>query len=207
MALDTLVAWSNHISTILFTTGVLHLALVGIRKATLPPEHPLQKYGANAVSVALFPGGVLQFISFAVYLVALILGLRGPAALPPEWSRWTIPFTIVQAASMVIGSASAIGQAGRKMPWAVLAGGGIGVIGAGSVWTAASPVLSGGYTTLALSGFIGIILFVAMFYLTLPAQETIKASGDIFAFSPITIANGALMSILGFVSGIGVVIL
>jgi hypothetical protein len=125
--------------------------------------------------------------------------------MPPEWASWTIPYTVLQGGSMVVGSASAIGQAGRKVPWAVLAGGGVGAIGAGSVWTASNFL--GGYAPLALSGFIGLILFVAMFYLTLPAQETIMAAGDIFAYSPVAIGNGALMTILGFISGIGVVVL
>jgi hypothetical protein len=205
VALDTVIAWRSHISTILFITGALHLALVGIRKANVASNHPIVKYGEPAVSVALFPVGVIQFISFFVYLIAIIFGLRGPAALPPEWAGWSIPYTVLQGGSMVVGSASAIGQAGRKVPWAVLAGGGIGVVGAGSVWTATNFL--GGYAPIALTGFIGIILFVAMFYLTLPAQETIMAAGDAFAFSPVTIINGALMSILGFISGIGVVIL
>ena len=107
---------------------------------------------------------------------------------------------------MVLGGASGIGQAGRKFPWAVLAGGGVAALGAGSVWTAASPIFDG-YIPLALSSGIGIILFLSMFYLTLPAQETIKAAGDAFAFSPLTIGNGALMSVLGLVSALGVVIL
>jgi hypothetical protein len=205
MALDTLINWSSHISTIIFVTGLLHLSLVGVRKAQLPSDHPIKKYGETGLSVALFPMGIFQFISFIVYLIAIIFGVRGPALMPPEWASWTIPYTVLQGGSMVVGSASAIGQAGRKVPWAVLAGGGVGAIGAGSVWTASNFL--GGYAPLALSGFIGLILFVAMFYLTLPAQETIMAAGDIFAYSPVAIGNGALMTILGFISGIGVVVL
>ena len=205
IALDTIVAWSSHISTILFLTGILHLSLVGVRRAQLPNENPIKRYGETVASVALLPVGIFQFTSFIVYLIAIILGLRGPALLPPEWSIWTIPYTVLQGGSMLVGSMSAIGQAGRKVPWSVMAGGGAAALAGGGVWTSTSFL--GGYTPLALSSFIAIVMFVAMFYLTEPARATIAAVGDVFAYSPFVIGNGALMTILGFISGIGVVIL
>jgi hypothetical protein len=187
-------------------SGALHLALVGVRRNTLPAEHPVNKYGENAISAVLFPVGVLQFISFIVYLIMILFGVRGPAALPPEYAQYSTLYTVLQGGSMVVGGMSGIGQAGRKFPWAVLAGGGVAALGAGSVWTAATPVFDG-YIPLALSSGIGIILFLSMFYLSLPAQETIKAAGDAFAFSPLTIGNGALQSVLGLISALGVVVL
>ena len=54
---------------------------------------------------------------------------------------------------------------------------------------------------------IGVILFVSMFFITLPGEATIKAVGNAAAYSFPTLANGFLMSILGVISGMGLVVL
>lgn len=180
---------------------------MGVRKAVLPEEHAVKKYGENLISLALFPAGIIQFISFAVYLFALLMGWRGPALLPPEYAAYSIPYTVVQGGSMLIGSLSAIGQIGRKVPWAVFTGGAVGAVGAGSVWTAANGLNLGTLPVLLGAAGIGLVLFVSMFFITLPGQEVVKVAGDTFAFSPLVIGNGALMSVLGIISAMGLVVL
>ena len=207
MALDTLLGWSSHISTIMLITGSLHLALIGVRAAKLPADNPIKRWGENGISAALFPMGILQFVSFALYLWTILVGARGPASLPPEYAQYSLIYTILTGGSMVTGSLSAIGQIGRKVPWAVLTGGAVGAVGAGSVWTVANGTNLATLPVLGGSALIGLILFVSMFFITLPGQEVVKTTGDFFAFSPITLANGTLMSLLGALSAMGLVVL
>ena len=188
--------------------GGMSLGLFAIRQARIDPQHPVKKIGEPVVSVALFPVGIMQFISFILYLFMLITGERGAVALlPPEWQPYGTILTAGYGASMLLSGMSNIGQVGRKVPWAVFTGAGVAAIGGGSVWHTASglgletlPVLGG-------AGIIALVLFTSMFFITLPGQETVKAAGDIFAFGPIMVTNSAVATVLGALSAMGMVVL
>lgn len=209
MALDTLLGWSSHISTIMLITGMLHLGLIGIRAAALPADHPIKKWGETGVSTALFPMGVLQIVSLALYVWTLGTGVRDASLwyLPPPYNLSGLIGSALYGGSMAAGGVSAVSQIGRKVPWAVLSGGAVGAIGAGSVWAVANGAQIDLTLALAGSGLIGFILFLSMFFVTLPGEATLKAVGNAAAYSAPTLINGALMSILGVISGMGLVVL
>jgi len=50
-------------------------------------------------------------------------------------------------------------------------------------------------------------LFLSMFFITLPGQETVKAAGDIFAFGPVMVTNSSITTVLGLLSAMGMVVL
>lgn len=208
MQLATLLGLADHISTWMIAGGGLSLALFGIREARLDPQHPVKKLGDPIVSVALLPVGVMQFISFILYVFMLVTGERGAVALlPPEWQPYGLAMTAGYGGSMLLSSMANIGQIGRKVPWAVFTGLGVAAIGGGSVWHTASGL---GLTTLPVLGGaagIGLVLFVSMFFITLPGQETVKAVGDALAFGPVMVANSSVATVLGLLSAMGMVVL
>ena len=208
MQLATLLGLADHISTWMIAGGGLSLALFGIREARLDPQHPVKKLGEPAVSVALFPVGIMQFVSFVLYLFMLITGERGAVALlPPEWQPYGMAMTVGYGGTMLLSSLSSIGQIGRKVPWAVFTGAGVAAIGGGSIWHTASGL---GLATLPVLGGaagIALVLFMSMFFITLPGQETVKAAGDIFAFGPVMVTNSSITTVLGLLSAMGMVIL
>ena len=208
MQLATLLGLADHISTWMILGGGLSLGLFGIREARLDPHHPVKKIGEPVVSVALFPVGIMQFISFVLYVFMLVTGERGAVALlPPEWQPYGVAMTAGYGGSMLLSGMSNIGQIGRKVPWAVFSGLGVAAIGGGSVWHTASGLGLSTLPVLGGAGLIGLVLFVSMFFITLPGQETVKAAGDIFAFGPVMIANSSVATILGALSAMVMVVL
>lgn len=206
--LDLLLGMANHISTWMILGGGLSLGLYGIREARLTEHHPIKKIAEPAVSVALFPVGIMQIISLALYIFLIITGERGIAnILPPELQQYGAIATVGYAASMGLSGTGNIGQIGRKVPWAVLGGGGVAVIGAGSIWHTASGLGLGTLPVLGGAAFIGIILFVAMFFITLPGQETVEVVGNAMAFGPVMVGNSVTAAVLGVFSAIGMVVL
>lgn len=201
--------WFDHYSTIMIITGLLHMALLGVRSARLPEYHFVKRHGENIISGALFPAGIVQFVSAILYLwEVLVTGTRGPALiLPPEYAGYAWPATALFAGSMLVGSVSATGQIGRKVPWAVLTGGATAAIGGSGVWALASGVGVGGLPVVGGAGLIALVLFVAMFYITLPGEQVIKTVGNVSAFSPLVLVNSSIMTVLGALTGMGLVIL
>jgi hypothetical protein len=200
--------WFDHYSTIMIITGLLHMGLLGVRSARLPEYNFVKKHGENIVSGALFPAGILQFIASILYVWEVFTGTRGPALiLPPEYAAYGLPATALFAGSMVLGSVSATGQIGRKVPWAVLSGGATAAIGGAGVWSLASGVGLSGAPVYGGAGLIALVLFVAMFFITLPGEAVIKTVGNVSAFSPVVLINSSLMIVLGALTGMGLVIL
>lgn len=208
MQIETLLGLADHISTWMIAGGGLSLGLFAIRQARLPETHPVKKIGDPAVSVALFPVGIMQMISFVLYLFMMVTGERGVVeALPPEWQPYGVALTGIYGGSMALSGMSNIGQIGRKVPWAVFTGLGVAAVGGGSVLHTANSL---GLSTLPIlggAGVIALVLFVSMFFITLPGQETVKTAGDFFAFGPILVANSSVATILGALSAMGMVIL
>ena len=208
MQIDTLLGLADHISTWMIAGGGLSLGLFAIRQARLEESHPVKKIGDPAVSLALFPVGIMQMISFVLYLFMMVTGERGVVeALPPEWQPYGVALTLGYGGSMALSGMSNIGQIGRKVPWAVFTGLGVAAIGGGSVWHTASGL---GLNTLPVvggAGLIALVLFTSMFFITLPGQELVKTAGDIFAFGPVMVANSGVATVLGALSAMGMVIL
>ena len=200
--------WFDHYSTIMIITGLLHMGLLGVRSAKLPDYHFVKKYGENVVSGALFPAGIVQLISSVLYVWEVLTGTRGPALiLPPEYAAYAAPATALFAGSMVVGGISATGQIGRKVPWAVLSGGSAAALGGAGIWSLASHAGVTGLPVYGGAGLIALVLFVAMFYITLPGEAVIKTVGNVSAFSPVVLINSSIMTVLGALTGMGLVIL
>ena len=200
--------WFDHYSTIMIITGLLHMGLLGVRSARLPDYHFVKRHGENIVSGVLAPVGIVQSISSMLYIWEVLTGTRGPAViLPPEYAVYGVPATALFAGSMVFGSVSAISQIGRKVPWAVMAGGGSATIVGTSVWAVATQVGLAGLPVVLGSAGLAFFMFIMMFFVTLPGEATIKAVGNTMAFSPLVLVNSTLMGVLGILTGMGLVIL
>ena len=200
--------WFDHYSTIMIITGLLHMGLLGVRSAKLPDYHFVKRHGENIVSGVLFPAGVVQIIASALYIFEVLTGTRGPALiLPPEYAAYGVPATALFAGSMLLGGVSATGQIGRKVPWAVLTGGATAALGGAGIWSLANGIGLDGLPVVGGAGLIALVLFVAMFYITLPGEAVIKTVGNVSAFSPVVLINSSIMIVLGALTGMGLVIL
>lgn len=199
--LDVLHGIAQHISTVMLATGMMHLALFLIRNARLEEQHPIKRVGEPAVSIALFPMGIIQLLTMGSYILALVVGDRVPT------DPWGIGGTMAYCAAMGLGGFSGFSQLGRKFPWAVFAGTGTAIIGGGALYHFASG--SGVATAPALAGsvFLGLVLYVAMFFLTLPWNDAIKTLGTATAFSPVMLGTSLAETVLGLISAMGLVIL
>jgi len=200
-ALDVLNMVASHISTVMIVTGLLHLTLFGIHQSSLPEYHPAKKYGKTAISVALFPVGIVQIYTLASYILALAGGNRLPT------DPWGVTGTLLYCVVMGVGGFSGFSQIGRKCPWAVMLGGGTAVIGGGALYHFASSQSIATLPALAGSVFIGFVLYVAMFFITLPWSEGVKTLGNVTAFSPFMLGTSVVETLLGTIAAMRLVIL
>lgn len=206
-AVDAILAVAGHKSTILFVTGLLHLALFGVRRSAEPGIKRLE----TPLSAALFPVGILQTVAFYSYLVELAIGGRGTVFSPyfQVFQGGMVPAlaTVVTGFTMAAAGFSATSQLGRKLPWSVMAGGGMAAVTGGSIYYVASGAGAGGAVVLGGSALIAIIMFMVGYWLTAPWASLFKSLGNYTAFSPVILLTSLGATMLGLISGMGLVVL
>ena len=185
----------------MIVTGITHLTLFAIKQAPLEAHHPVKKLGEPITSIALFPIGLIQLFTLFSYWASLYMGNRVPT------DPWGVLGTVFYSTTMLGGGFSAFSQIGRKVPWAVFMGAGTAIIGGGAIYHAASGANLSTAPVLAGSAFIGIVLYVAMFFITLPWATALNKLGNITANSTVVMITAVLSSVLGVLSGIGLVVL
>jgi hypothetical protein len=200
LLLGFIVASRNHISTMLVLTGILQLSQVALRKAKLPATHPAKRIAAPAVSVALFPVGLLDFYVMAAYLLSIALTPRTVSSLG-------LAGTAAYAAVLGVGGFTASSQVGRKLPTSVLVAGAGALAGGGALYEAVLHNGLGAWIAMGAGGFIGLVVYVALFFTVLPWESAMKTLGKAAAFSPFSTAMAVAETLLGVASGIGMVIL
>jgi len=206
-AIDILLAVAGHTSTMLCIVGGLHLALFATRRSS----HPTLKRAETPISAALFPAGILMLVTFLSYVVELLVGGRGMV-----YSPYFIVFrgglvpavaTFVSGLTMGTASFSATSQLGRKLPWSVMAGVGLGVLTGGGVYSLASGAGLGGAVVMGGCAALALVLFMVGYWLTDPWKELARTLGDITAFSPAILFTSLGCLTLGIISGMGLVVL
>ena len=199
--LEVLQGIASHISWMMVITGLMHLGLFSVRRIELPETHKLKKIGDPALSIGLFPVGLLQMFTLASYLVALVMGQRVPV------DPWGLAGTALYTGSMALSGLSAIAQLGQKIPMSVFFCAGTGAITGGSIFHAASGLGLATQGVFAGSILLGLVMYISMFFITKPWEEMIKAIGGATGFSPVMLGNSMLATVLGVISGMGMVVL
>lgn len=205
--LDAVLAVAGHKSTILTVTGLLHLALFAIRRSS----DPRAKRADTPVSVALFPVGIMQTVTFAAYVVELLVGGRALVYSPyfqvygggwiPGAATAGVGFTMIAAAF------SATAQIGRKIPYAVIVGGGLAVLTGGGIYSLATGVGIGGAVVMGACVLVALIMYMVGYLLTKPYADLIKVFGEYTAFSGVVLLTSLGATMLGIISGMGLVVL
>jgi len=201
LLLGFIVGSKDHISTMLVLTGVLQLALVALRKAQLPATHPLKKLAAPGISIAFFPIGLIDYYVMAAYLLSVAVTPRTVT------DPWGLAGTAAYAAMLGVGGFTASSQVGRKLPTSVLIAGAGALAGGGALYEAVLRNGLGAWLALGSGGFIGLVVYISLFFTVLPWEHTLKAIGGVTAFSPVSTGVAVLETLLGVASGIGMVIL
>ena len=191
----------DHISTMLVLTGVLQLSLVALRKVPLPATHPLKRLASPGVSIALFPIGLLDYYVMVAYLLSVAVTPRTVTA------PWGLAGTAVYAAALGVGGFTASSQVGRKLPTSVLIAGAGALAGGGALAEAVLHNGLGAWLAMGAGGFIGLVVYVSLFFTVLPWEATLKTIGGVTAFSPVSTGVAVLETLLGVASGIGMVML
>lgn len=206
-AIGVVLAVAGHKSTILCLVGGLHLALFATRRSS----HPSVKRAETPISAALFPAGILMLVTFFSYVVELLVGGRGMVYSPyfMVFAGGMIPgvATGVSAFTMGAASFSATSQLGRKLPWSVMAGGGLAVLTGGGVYSLATGVGAGGAVIMGGCAVIALIMFMVGYWLTAPWAGLFKTLGEGTAFSPVILLTSLGALLLGIISGMGLVVL
>jgi len=200
MLFGFILASRNHISTMLVLTGVLQLSQVALRKVQLAPTNPVKRVVAPGVSVALFPVGLLDYYVMAAYLLSIALTPRTVSSLG-------LAGTAAYAAVLGVGGFTASSQIGRKLPTSVLVAGAGALAGGGALYEAVLRNGLGAWIAMGSGGFIGFVVYVALFCTVLPWESAMKTLGKAAAFSPFSTAVAVVETLLGVASGIGMVIL
>jgi len=201
MLLGFILASRNHISTMLVLTGLLQVSQVALRKAKLDPTNPLKRFASPGVSIALLPIGLLDFYVMAAYLLSVAVTPR-TVTVP-----WGLAGTALYAGMLGAGGFTASSQLGRKLPTSVLIAGGAAVAGGGALFEAVLRNGLGAWIAMGAGGFIGLVVYVTLFFTVLPWEAAMRALGKVVAFSPIMSAVAVLETLLGVASGIGMVVL
>jgi hypothetical protein len=205
--LDAVLAVAGHKSTILTVTGALHLLLFAIRRS---PD-PRVKRADTYVSVALFPVGLLQTLSLCSYIVELLVGGRALVYSPyfQVFEGGWVPGAATAAYGFTMGAAafSATAQLGRKFPYSVMVGGGLAVVTGGGVWSLASGVGVTGAVVMGGCTLIALLMFMVGYWVTKPYADLYKVLGTYTAFSPVVLLTSLGATMLGIISGMGLVVL
>lgn len=202
--------WYNHLSWALFLIGLGHLGLLAIRKAELPENHALKTWGGTILSWGLFGGGIAQWGITAFYLKDIFFGERGVVFSPYyafENSWLPALITLFYGVTMAIGGFSAIGQVGRKLPAATLVGIGTGGLIGASVFHTTSGVGLATMPAVGIGVIFAIVMYGVAYIFTAPFEGLLKNGGEYCAYSPVMVITGAIMTILGAISGVGLVVL
>lgn len=190
--------FGSHLSLTTLIGSLGALALVGLRKAQLPSDHPLKRLAQPALTVSLFPIGLIQLMTAVAYGWSLLRG-----------DRVVDPFA-VNLAFLLLGGVSGFNnfaQVGRKIPWAPLFGGGIGALTSAGLYYVAAPLNPGTVPVVGACVAIALLLWYSMTLVLLPVQETVKALGDVSAFSPVMIGLQVPAAVLAILAAMQVVVL
>jgi len=190
--------FGNHLSLTGVVGALLALALVAIRKAQLPADHPVKRFASPGVTGALLPIGVVEMMTAFAYGVDLLQGDRVTAN-----GVASIAFT----ALIFLSGFNNMSQVGRKVPWAVIGGGATALLGGGAIWQLANGNSIATLPALGGAGFIAVILYIAMFFLIEPWDAALRAAGNFTAFSPVMIGLQVPTAVLSILAAMGVVVL
>jgi hypothetical protein len=153
----------------------------------------------------------MQTVTFAAYVVELLVGGRALVYSPyfQVYGGGWVPGAATGLTAFTMGAASfsATSQLGRKMPWSVMAGGGLAVLTGGGVYSLASGVGAGGAAIMGGCVLIALIMFMVGFWLTAPWASLVKSLGNYTAFSPVILLTSLGATMLGIISGMGLVVL
>lgn len=184
---DILGVFGAHISTMLLLNGVLTMVPRIVHDTVSHPRRPLMDKG---LALAQLVVGVLTVLCGATYMSDVVLKGR--------------PINIIAAPAVLVGGTGCFAQSTRNWPWSLVAGLGAGGFGALGIVSLAAGINT---AFLAAALLIFFLLFYAVWYLTKPSEEIIRAYGKAMAWGPIAVPFGLFQAVLGILTGLGVWIL